>query len=76
MLLFFLDKNINIGLLASKTSKYLRKCLEKFSIAFEQKFDKVLAQAKDFIEASRFNSASELVEFYFPHIPSEFIQNQ
>ena len=70
-LLFFLDKNITIGLLVSKTSKYLRKCLEQFSLAFEKKYNKELSLAEEFVESSRFNQASDLVEFYFPHIPSE-----
>jgi len=71
-LLFFLDKNITIGLLVSKTSKYLRKCLEQFSFAFEKKYNKELTLAEEFVESSRFDHASDLVEFYFPHIPSEF----
>ena len=70
-LLFYLDKNITIGLLVSKTSKYLKKCLEQFSVAFEKKYKKELTLAVEFVEASRFDQASDLVNFYFPHIPSE-----
>jgi len=75
-LLFFLDRHITVGLLISKTSNYLRKCLKQFSIAFEQEFDKDLSLMQEFVEASRFNSAIKLVEFYFPHIPSEFNQHK
>jgi hypothetical protein len=71
ILLFYQSKGITVGLLTSKTSKYLKECLEKFTNAFEQKFENELnATDKKYVEPNNYISSIELIERYFTHIPS------
>jgi len=59
---------ITVGLLASKTSKFLRDCLTDFTDEFERDFAKELNQAPN--ELHDFDAASKLIEKTFAHIPS------
>ncbi len=67
ILLFSKGEHIMVGLLSSKSSRYLRENLELFTRDFEMIFEKEL-QAKS-ISENMFKSATELVEKYYRNIP-------
>ena len=59
--------NIIVGLLASKTSKFLKDCLIDFSEQFENRFEAKLTEAPN--ELHSFDSAMELIDKTFAYIP-------
>ncbi len=69
VLIFYQSKNITAGLLASKASKYLKECVEKFTMAFEEKFEEELVEAQKYIDTSHYFSSIELIEDYFEFVP-------
>ncbi len=68
ILIFVKAPRITIGLITSKSSKYLRDSLKKFALAFENRYSKILIQ--NAIDLNQFESAIELIEFFFGNIPS------
>jgi hypothetical protein len=62
------SRYIIVGLLASKTSKFLRDCLSDFTEQFEKQFAVELKQGPN--ELHHFDAASELIYKTFAHIPS------
>ena len=65
---------ITVGLVASKSSKLLRECTQKFSIDFQLKFEKELK--KSIRDQSKYESAYELIEKYFSNFPYRIITSR
>ena len=65
---------ITVVLVASKSSKLLRECTQKFSIDFQQKFEKELK--KSIRDQSKYESAYELIEKYFSNFPYRIITSR
>ena len=65
-LIFYQSQYITVGLLASKISNYLKDCLEKFTFAFERKFESDIKTK--YVEYSRFSVARELINEYFEFV--------
>ena len=68
ILIFVKTNYITVGLITSKSSKHLRDSLEKFAKDFEQRFTDLLV--KDVFDLTEFESANQLLDFYFGYIPS------
>ncbi|MFX1257415.1 MAG: hypothetical protein ACFFAN_06135 [Promethearchaeota archaeon] len=65
------SKFITVGLVISKSSKFLIDSIKKFSYEFEEKFEKQLIEScKD---TSKFEQANLLIEKYFSIFPSRLI---
>jgi len=67
-LIFVKTDHITVGLITSKSSKHLRDSLKKFANDFEQRFTDILV--KDVFDLMHFESANQLLDFYFGNIPS------
>ena len=65
---------ITVGLLASKTSKLLRDCVNNFTHDFENKFKMLLK--KSCIDMKEYKSAYEFINKYFSIIPYQNIKNK
>ena len=68
ILIFVKANYITVGLITSKSSKHLRDSLEKFAKDFEQRFTDLLV--KNVFDLTEFESANQLLDFYFGYIPS------
>ncbi|MFW9969505.1 MAG: hypothetical protein ACFFDF_04840 [Candidatus Odinarchaeota archaeon] len=68
------SKYITVGLLASKTSKLLRDCVNNFTSDFENRFERFLK--KSCIDMKKYNSAYEFIIKYFSIIPYQNIKNK
>ncbi|MFX1396718.1 MAG: hypothetical protein ACFFAS_06695 [Promethearchaeota archaeon] len=62
---------ITVGLVASRSSKFLRETLAKFSIAFEQKFEKPLKRNEKSVEI--YKPAFELIQIYFSNFAHKLL---
>lgn len=69
ILIFKKSENITVGLLSSKSSKFLVECVEKFTNEFEKIYSPKITNKV--YRADQFNSAIELVEKYFANVPSK-----
>ena len=70
ILLFHKSRNITCGLVASKASKYLKGCLERFAIAFEKQFEMELSEMTEAVENLPYFLANDLVDEIFSGVPS------
>ena len=68
ILIFVKSEKITVGLITSKSSTHLRDSLNKFAMAFEARFNQLLDMGAP--DLNEFNSAIELIDFYFGNIPS------
>ena len=67
-LIFHQTDNIVAGLISSKSSQFLKRSLMLFANDFESKFKKEFANTVS--ETTKFSTATELIEKYFPNLPS------
>lgn len=67
-------KYITIGIISSKSSKLLRKCLVNFGKDFEEKFERELK--KGIIDMDEYEGAYELLDKYFSNFPYKFITSK
>lgn len=67
-LIFVKSENITVGLITSNSSKHLRDSLKKFTKEFEARFKNELVQYAP--DLSQFESATEILDFFFGNIPS------
>ncbi len=65
---------ITVGLIATKSSKLIRKALIKFTSAFQERFHILLLQGiKD---PEEYQSAIDLIELFFSNFPYSFIKSK
>ncbi len=62
------SKNVLVGLITDKTSKFLTNCINNFTDSFEEKYNSILNNWN--CQTDQFNSAKDLIEKSFANVPS------